>query len=47
VALFYGFHWSNGWLSVRHIWTAVSELTFSALALALWTLWAKRRRAHA
>jgi inner membrane protein len=26
VRLFYGLHWSDGWLTVRHLWTLLSEL---------------------
>ncbi len=26
VKLFYGLHWSNGWISISHLWTAVTEL---------------------
>ena len=26
IRLFYGFHWSEGWLSRRHLWTFLSEL---------------------
>jgi hypothetical protein len=33
--LFYGFHWSDGLLSVRHIWTFLSEGVFAAVLLAL------------
>ena len=28
VMLFYGFHWSQGLLSLRHVWTLLSELAF-------------------
>jgi inner membrane protein len=42
VPLFYGLHWSNGWLSVRHIWTALTELAFSAAVLAIWTIGSRR-----
>jgi inner membrane protein len=31
VIIFYGLHWSDGWLSIRHIWTALTELGFAAL----------------
>ena len=33
-ALFYGLHWSEGWLSVRHFWTLLTESLF-ALVVAL------------
>ena len=32
--LFYGLHWSEGWLSVRHAWTVSTELLFLALVAA-------------
>ena len=31
VKLFYGFHWSQGWVSVMHLWTLVTELGFVVL----------------
>jgi inner membrane protein len=40
--LFYGFRWSDGWFSVHHVWTVVTELGFAALA-ALLTLAVDRR----
>ena len=33
VFLFYGLHWSQGWLSVRHLWTLATELAFAAASL--------------
>lgn len=33
VFLFYGLHWSQGWLSVRHLWTLVTELAFAAVSV--------------
>lgn len=33
--LFYGLHWSQGWLSSRHVWTLVTELSFLALVLVM------------
>jgi len=33
VKLFYGLHWSDGVVSVNHIWTLLSELGFAALAV--------------
>jgi membrane-bound metal-dependent hydrolase YbcI (DUF457 family) len=35
VALFYGLHWSDGWLSLRHLWTVLTELLFAALLVFL------------
>ena len=31
VTLFYGLHWSDGWLSIRHLLTLVTEVGFVAL----------------
>jgi len=33
VKLFYGLHWSDGWISMRHAWTLVTELGFVAAGL--------------
>lgn len=33
ISLFYGLHWSDGWFSERHLWTAVTELGFAALII--------------
>ena len=33
--LFYGFHWSDGLLSVRHIWTFLTEGVFAAALIGL------------
>ncbi len=35
VLLFYGLHWSAGWLSPSHLVTAVTEVIPSAIAIAL------------
>lgn len=35
VTLFYGLHWSDGWLSIRHLWTLLTELLFVALILGV------------
>jgi hypothetical protein len=43
VPLFYGLHWSDGWLSLRHVWTVVTELAFTAVALFVSTLRPRRR----
>lgn len=44
VRLFYGLHWSEGWLSWRHVWTIVTEaLAVGVIAWALLRLRAKRR----
>ena len=33
--LFYGLHWSDGWFSVRHLWTFFTETTFAAVLVAI------------
>jgi membrane-bound metal-dependent hydrolase YbcI (DUF457 family) len=33
VYLFYGLHWSQGWLSARHLWTLATESAFAAVTL--------------
>jgi membrane-bound metal-dependent hydrolase YbcI (DUF457 family) len=43
VPLFYGFHWSQGWLSVRHIWTVVTELALAVPVVVLLRAVAARR----
>lgn len=42
VTLFYGLHWSDGWLSIRHLWTLLTELLFLALVLGLLQLQPQR-----
>jgi membrane-bound metal-dependent hydrolase YbcI (DUF457 family) len=42
VKLFYGLHWSDGLVSIRHIWTLLNELAFAFLA-ALATTFIERR----
>jgi inner membrane protein len=39
IRLFYGLHWSQGWLSVRHLWTLLTELGFVAVLGAAVSLW--------
>lgn len=36
VPVFYGFHWSDGWLNRRHWWTVTTELGFAALILLIY-----------
>jgi hypothetical protein len=43
VYLFYGLHWSDGLVSIRHLWTVLSELGFAALLLAVLELYSRRR----
>lgn len=35
VTIFYGLHWSDGWISIRHLWTLLTELLFVALLFGL------------
>jgi membrane-bound metal-dependent hydrolase YbcI (DUF457 family) len=35
VTLFYGLHWSDGWVTIRHLWTLLTELAFAGLVLWL------------
>jgi inner membrane protein len=44
VHLFYGLHWSDGWLSQRHLWTLLNELSWVALVGSLIYVLAWRRR---
>lgn len=44
VHLFYGLHWSDGWITIRHLWTLLTELAFGGLLL-LAILASSRRRA--
>ena len=47
VPLFYGFHWSEGWISARHLWTLVTELGFAVcVGLAAHILPRTKRRAR-
>lgn len=41
--LFYGLHWSDGWFSLRHLWTALTEILFAASGVLLWTIWLRRQ----
>lgn len=41
IRVFYGLHWSEGWMSWRHLWTVLTELAlFGALAVLI--LWKRR-----
>ncbi len=33
IKLFYGLHWSDGFISIKHIWTLLNELGFAALVV--------------
>jgi inner membrane protein len=39
--LFYGLRWSDGLISVRHLWTLLSEAVFGVTAFGIW--WIVRR----
>lgn len=44
VPLFYGFHWSDGLWSIRHVWTLITEAVFAGILLLLlygWQWWMK------
>jgi inner membrane protein len=40
--LFYGLRWSDGWLSVDHVWTVVSELGLAGFIYFLVALFSRR-----
>ena len=43
ITLFYGLHWSEGWISHRHLWTLLSELAFAAiLGMGIYALFGKK-----
>lgn len=42
--LFYGLHWSDGWLSLRHVWTALTELAYAGVIMLLRVVWPWRSR---
>jgi membrane-bound metal-dependent hydrolase YbcI (DUF457 family) len=44
VYLFYGLHWSDGVVSMRHFWTLLTELGFGALMLAMMELYFRKGR---
>jgi membrane-bound metal-dependent hydrolase YbcI (DUF457 family) len=35
VTLFYGLHWSDGWISIRHLWTVLTELVFTIIVVLI------------
>ncbi len=41
--VFYGLHWSDGWISIRHLWTILSEMAL-VLVVGLGLLALSRRR---
>jgi membrane-bound metal-dependent hydrolase YbcI (DUF457 family) len=42
VRVFYGLRWSDGWLSVDHVWTVVSELGLAGFIYFLVALFSRR-----
>lgn len=42
--LFYGFHWSDGVISIRHMWTLLSESVFAAVLVTLLRLLLPQKR---
>ena len=42
--LFYGLHWYDGWLSLRHMWTLLTELGFVVVIVAAVHLLPKSER---
>jgi inner membrane protein len=42
VKLFYGLHWSDGWLSARHLWTFISEFGFITVLFVLVHLYSRK-----
>ncbi len=46
VKLFYGLHWSDGWLTPRHLWTAVTEIAFAAVVVSGLVFWKKGSMDH-
>lgn len=43
IKLFYGVHWSDGWLTPRHLVTLLSETAFVAVVVVGAWLWPRRR----
>jgi inner membrane protein len=41
IKVFYGLHWSDGWLSIRHLWTLITELCFVVVLNAIVYLWTR------
>ena len=41
--LFYGFHWSQGWLSISHLWTFSTEGVSAAVLITAVHLWQHKR----
>jgi hypothetical protein len=38
VKFFYGLHWSEGWISIRHLWTLITETGFFLLLIIVLNL---------
>jgi inner membrane protein len=43
VLLFYGLHWSDGWISIKHVWTLVSELGFMIFVVGILYLFQNKK----
>jgi inner membrane protein len=43
IKLFYGLHWSQGWFSIKHIWTLVSELFFLSFIYASYRIFSMKK----
>jgi inner membrane protein len=44
VKLFYGLHWSEGWISIRHFWTLVTEVGSFLLLIIMLNLLERIKR---
>jgi inner membrane protein len=44
VKLFYGLHWSEGWISIRHLWTLITETGFFLLLIIVLNLFERIKR---
>jgi hypothetical protein len=44
VKLFHGLHWSDGVLSLQHVWTVATEAAFVALMVLMVTVLTKRKK---
>jgi membrane-bound metal-dependent hydrolase YbcI (DUF457 family) len=41
--LFYGLHWSRGWISIRHLYTFLTESVFAIVLITAVHFWQSRR----
>lgn len=44
IKLFYGFHHSDGWISIRHLWTFATEIVFASVVYIAVQLVSRNRR---